>query len=72
MDEGSAVFEGTFAVDHRRHRLVVDFDELDGVAGDIAVFGDDDGHRLALVPGDFGSHGPAAPDLHVLLDARDG
>ncbi len=43
-------FEGAAGVDDRRQRLVLDFDQLERVPRRVAVFGDHEGHLLALEP----------------------
>ena len=50
--------ERRLGVNHRRQRLVVDLDQVEGVLGEITVGGDDDGHRLADIADLADSDGP--------------
>ena len=45
---GASGVERPPGVDDRRQRLVLDLDELEGVAGRVPVLGHDEGHLLAL------------------------
>ena len=47
-DDGRVGVERLPGVDHRREELVVDGDQLEGVAGGVAVLGHHEGHLLAL------------------------
>ena len=47
-NDRSARIHGLAGVDDRRQYVVLDLDQFEGVAGRIAVFGDDERHLLAL------------------------
>ena len=66
MHELGALFERLLRVSHAGQLLVVDLDEVGGVAGQIAVVGDDGGDRFALVADCVGGESPADRQLHAL------
>ena len=69
MNNGGIDVDASLAVDNSGQRFVVDFDQIQCVAGYVGTFSNDDGDRLSLVPGDVRCHGPATYNFRVFQNA---
>jgi len=72
VDRGSAAFESGHDVGHGVERFVVDGDPVGGVACEVAVLGDDDGHRVADVADRVGGDHRVRRRLEIRQQPADG
>ena len=67
MELGGTGLGGFFGVDHHSEWFVIDIDQVEGIAGNKAVFGDNHGHCFTHKPYYIYGHGTGG--IHIVFKA---